>query len=549
MQNEDDDLLLGAVEEEEMAQQSLFGEFDSGSNHVVGSVAGSSSNHNTTPIMMNNGHPQSMLQPNFLLSPLLSMSLNPMHTMNPLYGVSIPPIAHPLGSNGSLSLLGMLNPLGAPPPPLHTPQQPSVSYGHKVMPKEEAIEEEQDSYEVYDDDKQEPTEFPTLAQEDVTNEQRLDEILTGLSITEEQERIKYYVQHGVKYTFVAQWRNPLIHSIRENVIVKHVVDFNPYFGIVVIVEPLYLSHDKKKKKSTVDDLRRTGFYVHAVDLYGMKKKSVIGRLLDDHRKYIKRCVLVNQTKECFESNDVLILKTKCETKIPKINEITSLINSAVKLKSSDDSDLVTIVNRYESHGGNPPQKLNKKIDVVKALEVEDINERITALCPPGTGCINDLSTLVRYATTCCKFPFDAKVTSLYSFLNDQQVEFTVSVNSVNYRCKQGIIFKATITSGTLSPIDGRFKVHIDNDDDAGSDDDDEPYRKKRKMSGSTPFDTYTGTTIKVDSSRLRVDDSTKSVNLTVLMDYQTWFIHSTLLDEKKIDEQWTNLRFYLQFVD
>ncbi|KAG2389377.1 hypothetical protein C9374_013937 [Naegleria lovaniensis] len=583
MQDEDD-LLLGAVEEEAMAQHLGFtDDFDhhqtigasssssvgGSSIHISTAVNGAlinnplssapSTNHHHlmlgVPTTTNNGHlPQaptssaaSHLIPSAasgaFLHPLLGMSLTPlgMHPYVPL--PTIPQM--PLPNGIPQPLLGLTSPASSQL--LSSP----VSFGHRVLPpSEEPSEEEQEVYEVYDDDKQDPTEFPTLAQEDVTNEQRLDEILSGLPISEEQERMKYYVAHGVKYPFVAQWRNPLIHSIRENVIVKHVVTFNQYFGVVVIVEPLYVGADKKKKKTTVTDLRRTGFYVHAADLYGMKKKSVIGRLLDDHRKYRQRCILVNETKALYESQDVQMLKTKCEAKIPKINEITNLLsNMTQRLKSSEDPELVTVVNRYESQGGNPPQKINKKLDVAKSLEIDEINERITSLCPPGTGSINDLPTLVRYATTCLKFPFEAKVTSLYSFLNDQQVEFTVLLNSVNYRCKQGIIFKGSILSGRLEPIDQRFKVHVQSDDDDDSDTEDGPAnRKKRKMSSHTSLDSFNGQSVKVECSRLRFEDP-KSVNFKILLDYQTWFCQSTLLDEKKVDDQWNNLRFYLQFVE
>jgi len=534
---DDDNLLLGAMEEEAMAQQ--FGDFDTHS--LVGTNNTNAGSNGVVPSVVPHHHIHPMMH-HHLVNPLLPLSLTPA-MMNPLMNVQLHP---PL-----LQMPSVVPGMGNGVPSLHHQKLLMNTIASSSM-NDSTFEEDQDTYEVIDDDKQEPTEFPTLAQEDVTNEQRLDEILSGVCIHEEQERMKYYMANGVKYPFVAQWRNPLIHSIRENVIVKHVVDFNPYFGIVVIVEPLYLSNDKKKKKTTVSNLRHTGYYVHAADLYGMKKKSVIGRLLDDHRKYLKRCALVNQTKASLETHDVAVLKTKCEMKIPKINEITNLLtNMTARLKGKEDPELLTVVNRYESQGGNPPQKLNKKIDVSKSLEIDDTNERITSLCPPGTGSINDLPTLVRYATVCCKFPFEAKVTSLYSFLNEQQVEFVVQVNSVNYRCKQGIIFKATVSSGRLEPIDSRFKVHGSNSDlsdEDYSDEEHEPNRKKRKVSNFGNIDSFNTQSIKVDSCRLRFENP-KSVNFKVLADYQSWFCNSTLLDEKKIDDQWNNLRFYLQFIE
>ncbi|KAL9651594.1 hypothetical protein ABK040_001539 [Willaertia magna] len=173
---------------------------------------------------------------------------------------------------------------------------------------------------------------------------------------------------------------------------------------------------------------------------------------------------------------------------------------------------------------------------------------------------NSLRNIVRYITNACTFPFEAKVTSRYSYLNEQQVEFTILVNSVNYRCKQGIIFKASILSGKLEPIERKFRVSggpsssdngFDEDNDSDDDDDDENTtfrRKKRKMNDHRSFDTYNGQTIKVEACRIILED-TSSVNYRVLSDYQTWFSQSILLDERRLDDQWNSLRFYLQFIE
>ncbi len=77
----------------------------------------------------------------------------------------------------------------------------------------------------------------------------------------------------------------------------------------------------------------------ACDLYGMKKKSLIGRILDDHRKYIKRCVLVNETKAQLEAQDLELVRTECEQKIPNINNLQGVFPNALRIRSHDDITL------------------------------------------------------------------------------------------------------------------------------------------------------------------------------------------------------------------
>jgi hypothetical protein len=87
----------------------------------------------------------------------------------------------------------------------------------------------------------------------------LDEALADVRFTEERQAIDFFFENKVKYPFVAQWRNPIISSIKENVIVKSVVQFNPYFGVIVVVEPYYelfgSKMTKKRRKMTVKDLK------------------------------------------------------------------------------------------------------------------------------------------------------------------------------------------------------------------------------------------------------------------------------------------------------
>ena len=151
---------------------------------------------------------------------------------------------------------------------------------------------------IEDDDHQDGGKYPSLKEEDISNEARLDELLNNEPLDKQHTIMMNYLREGVYYPFVAQWRNPLISAIKENVIVKSVVQFNPFFGGVVIVEPIYEFDDhgngsdgedfastkrkKKTKKTFVTDLTRTGYYAMVTDLFGLKKKSVIGRILDDH---------------------------------------------------------------------------------------------------------------------------------------------------------------------------------------------------------------------------------------------------------------------------
>jgi hypothetical protein len=423
-------------------------------------------------------------------------------------------------------------------------------------------------YMIEDDDQQDGGEFPSLKDDDVSNETRIDELLNNASVDEQHNIILNYLQKGVYYPFVAQWRNPVVSAIKENVIVKSAVQFNPYFGCVFVVEPLFDFEDsgnssdtedyasskrkKKAKKTHVTDLTSTGYYAMAADLFGLKKKSVIGRILDDHRKFIKRCVLVNYIK-CFnEANYLEICRHECESRIPNLSTITEQFPNSIRLKSSDDEVLKRIVDVYQSHGGRPPQKLNKKIDVNAVSSIDDINKRLSYMCPESSGAINDLPNLVRYVTTSCIFPFEVKITTRYSFLFEQQIQFTLNITSVNYRCKQGVILKGNVVSGQIEPIDVKYMVRSE-DDDTDEDYNERRIRKKRRLPGNTavtPYNTYNGKEVKVSASKLILSgDSINEHNQKVLNDYQVWFCHSVLLDEKKLDDQWNNLRYFLQFIN
>lgn len=329
---------------------------------------------------------------------------------------------------------------------------------------------------------------------------------------------------------------------------------------------------KKYKKMSVSDLYSTGYYVMATDLYGVKKKSVIGRILDDHRKFVKRCLLVNHIKCVNELSYIDICQRECETKIPNFQSITESFPSNLKIKSSESETLRKIVDIYQSHGGKAPQKASKKIDVNQVLNQSDENRRITMMCPESTGCVNDLNVLIRYVTSCMTFPFSAKMTCRYSFLNEKQIEFTLNITTVNYRCKQGVIFKGTVTSAQIQPLDYKFIAkggdaldHASGGGDDALDDDDlddgaqlgedgRP-RKRRRITTSSNVgglfqntDMFNGREVKVDASRITLCGQVSAENYKILTDYQVWFCHSVLVDEKKVDEQWNNLRYYLQFI-
>lgn len=428
-------------------------------------------------------------------------------------------------------------------------------------------------YHIEDDDNQDGGEYLLLKDEEMSNDARLDELLQKVPLNEQQNAMFNYLQKGIYYPFIAQWRNTLVSAIKENVVVKSVAQFNPYFGCVMIVEPLYEFEDvggssagagsdteeygkrkKKTKKVSVSDLTSTGYYALAVDLYGLKKKSVIGRILDDHRKFVKRCVLANYIKCCNEINYLEICRHECETRIPNLSSITDAFSNTARIKSSDDAVLKKIVDIFQSYGGRAPQK-QKKIEVANALTLETSNKRLTFLCPESTGCINDLPSLVKYVTTCMSFPFEAKVTTRYSFLSEQQVEFHVQITSVNYRCKQGVILKGTILSGQLEPLDYKFMVKSDNNGETNlatsSDNNIDPVGKRRRIItniGTIPFNSFNGREIKVEAAKLKLCGEISEVNQKILSDYQLWFCHGTLLDEKKLDDQWNNLRYFLQFI-
>jgi hypothetical protein len=289
----------------------------------------------------------------------------------------------------------------------------------------------------------------------------------------------------------------------------------------------------------------------ACDLFGLKKKSLIGKVLDDHRKYLKRCVLVNETKAQLEAQDLDYIRGECEQKIPNINNLQGVFPNALRIRSIEDINMRQVVNKYQSHGGRPPQRnINKKMDVARTLELPDSNLRITYLCPMHAGCVNDLPNMIRYVTTCCIFPFEGKITARYSYLQEQQIVFTVSIQSVNYRCKQGLLFKGNVTSARIEPMEDKFKVERDIEESESEASDTEPRRKKRRISEEDiqNIETFNSKEVKIHASKLRVEES-DSVNFKVLSDYQTWFCNSLLVDEKKIEEHWNSLRYYLQFIE
>ncbi|KAL0491249.1 ribosome-recycling factor [Acrasis kona] len=408
--------------------------------------------------------------------------------------------------------------------------------------REEREDEELGSHVIVEDDKE--------VEDAEWTQDNFEELIQDKVFTEERRAIEQYMENKLKLPVVAQWRNPVLSTVKENVIIKSIVQFNPFTGIVFIVEPLFEFYGakmtKKRRRTVVKDLKSTGYYVPASDLFGMKKKSLIGRVLDAHRQYLRRCTLVNETKAHLEISDLNTVRTECELKIPGVNNIQAPHPNMNKLRSNDDVNLRLIVNKYQSHGGRPPTKTK----VSKALDSPDSNLRITFCCPMNSGCVNDLATMIRYVTLCCNFPFDAKLVTRYSFLQEQQIELSLSVLAVNYRCKQGVIFKATVTSAKIEPMEDKFKVERDVESDSENEDDEKP-RKKRRVNEEDVqnIETFNGKEIKVNAHNLKINEEGDSTNVKVMSDYQLWFCHSLLVDERKSDDLWNSLRHYLQFIE
>jgi hypothetical protein len=304
------------------------------------------------------------------------------------------------------------------------------------------------------------------------------------------------------------------------------------------------------------NIQTSGYYAMACDLFALKKKSLVGKMLDDHRKYLKRCILVNEQKATLETQDLDFIRAECEQKIPNINNIQGVFPNHLRLRSHEDMTMRQIVNKYQSHGGRPPQKnVHKKMDVGKALELPDSNLRITYLCPMHSGCVNDLANMVRYVQTCTTLPFEGKITTRYSYLQEQQIVFTVSVQSINYRCKQGLLFKGNITAARIEPMEDKFKVERDIDSDSDVSDseprkrDSEP-RKRRRISEEEyqVVETFNSKEVKIHASKLMMEEE-KTTNFKVMSDYQSWFCNGVLMDEKKMEEHWSSLRYFLQFIE